>query len=1298
MSASDLIANRYLIEAELGAGAMGRVMLVKDTTNDQTMALKVVLLGREGLGGSTVNQLGHDTLSMKADRSEGVASSLLQFKQEFRLMTQLHHPNCCQVFDYGQMPDGAPYFTMEVVPGNGLDELLAQAGAQPSTGEATGLTQKGLESEQFGAVFPQLLLALGYIHQLGFVHCDLKSANVRLKPDGTVKLMDYGLMEYAGRPAASIRGTLPYLAPEMIKRGPIDQRTDLYSLGCLAYEMLSGRLPFMTVRPLDVLRAHVMDSPDHIARHRPGVDPALAKIVMKLLAKDPIDRFQSASEVLAALGFEPPAGIGGNLLTSPLLGREPEMARLAGLLDSVANKLPGTTLAVWGPSGIGKTRLVEEFRFMVQLDGLACLVGACIEGKQDPYGPFVSIFHQLLPIARELAPAVLAAEAPVLVRILSELGVTPAPALDTGKQEALRLHASMVTLLRAIAVHEGIVLVLEDWHWADASSLEFLETLQRLRQQSPILVLATMRHKPDAVSRLDVAQEMPLASLSMSGLRCLVSNMLGCEDLESGFLEQLATITEGNPFFVERVLEHVVKTGVLRREKGRWNTEIALDDRLPGTLRALLLEKLQDLPEGAGRLARALAVIGRPAPLNLVGQMAKLADDALLTGIHELELAKIVTQNAQNHYHFVQAQFRQTLYGELDATERKHLHGILFDMLERAALGRPLQDLSSLVVTEIAQHGLQAQFPQRAIFYAYEAAQRHARVFGMVEAERLLTTGLALVEAHIPPDQRAPHFSFLRSLGEVKRQMGQAPAAAVLLERALKTALDRPAVTGPLPDVGEEPGHSLVPANQVGRLLTSLAKAYQVQGKYDLALAKASRAVEVCGDANDPAGAARAALTVARVRFYQGQGALAVEDAEQALLLAREGSDKGIMGLAHAFLGYLYVSTRPDKLETGVEQLHASLALLLQAGDRPGLNDSYNLLGNAESMLGNFYGAMQAFKESAKVCREIGFREDEAVALVNIANTAIETGDWCEALATAREARTLSELLDAKLPLGLALALEAAALAQLGPLAEARPLAEQAVALALAMENRYLESLVLMQQIEVLLTLGSVAAASAAADQLETLIKETGNQECASRLESARADLAARQGLYGIARDHADRALAAARTAGAKGQEVQALRAKARIQALSERWAEARTLAKEALTLADQLGCQTLRAELLGILGEASLQSGDGQARSHYTAMRETAQATGAPALLAQALFGLAAASAESPEALSLASQASDVLVALAAGLDAGSRADFLAPRERRRIIEGAYKAFGVPEKKPNPGPMGLKFGGLSGL
>ena len=259
MAENTIVAGeRYEVRGRLGEGGMGAVYRVTDQVRGEEVALKV-------LGGPASDE-----------------AAFLRFKQEFRLMSRLAHPHCCAVYDFGRTPDGSPFFTMEVVPGQ---ELHAAVAAAPDA--LLGLVA-------------QLLDALGYVHQQGFVHLDLKPENVRVRPDGTLVLMDFGLMAPAGQALEGVRGTLAYVSPEVAKRDRVDARSDLYALGVTLYQMLTGVLPFAAADPLEWVHCHIARQPVTPAARRAVPEP-LSAITMRLLAKNAEERYQTAAGLEADL-------------------------------------------------------------------------------------------------------------------------------------------------------------------------------------------------------------------------------------------------------------------------------------------------------------------------------------------------------------------------------------------------------------------------------------------------------------------------------------------------------------------------------------------------------------------------------------------------------------------------------------------------------------------------------------------------------------------------------------------------------------------------------------------------------------------------------------------------------------------------------------------------------------------------------------------------------------------------------------------------------------------------------------
>jgi len=227
---SAVFNNRYRVVRELGQGGMGTVYLIEDMLN----AGQVI----------TLKKIRHDLLDERA---------LTQFRYEFSALAQLRHPNLVTVYDFGVIEDTQEYFfTMEYVPGEDL-VTYATRRLQEEPGHYDWLYD----------ITVQVCRALQYIHSRGLIHYDVKPRNIFVMPDGTVKLMDFGLI---GRARAEgplkLRGTPDYVAPELVRGDAVDHRADLYSLGITLYEIVTGRLPFQGDSTMTILRQHVEAQPE----------------------------------------------------------------------------------------------------------------------------------------------------------------------------------------------------------------------------------------------------------------------------------------------------------------------------------------------------------------------------------------------------------------------------------------------------------------------------------------------------------------------------------------------------------------------------------------------------------------------------------------------------------------------------------------------------------------------------------------------------------------------------------------------------------------------------------------------------------------------------------------------------------------------------------------------------------------------------------------------------------------------------------------------------------------------------
>ncbi|MDP4668050.1 MAG: Stk1 family PASTA domain-containing Ser/Thr kinase [Gaiellales bacterium] len=264
MDTSDgaLFAGRYRIIRRLGQGGMARVYLAQDESLHREVAIKVL-----------------------ADRHSDDPHFIERFQREARAAARLNHPNIVQVYDQSQ--GGMSYIVQEYVEGETLKDLIRR--------------ESPIDPRRAITIALQILAALRVAHQQGVIHRDVKPQNILMQPDGKLKVADFGIASAGGdtemTEAGSIVGTAQYLAPEQARGLTVGPPADLYALGIVLYEMLSGRVPFEGDSAVNVALRHVQEAPEPLTERNPLVPVALESVVMRALAKDPRQRYQSADEM-----------------------------------------------------------------------------------------------------------------------------------------------------------------------------------------------------------------------------------------------------------------------------------------------------------------------------------------------------------------------------------------------------------------------------------------------------------------------------------------------------------------------------------------------------------------------------------------------------------------------------------------------------------------------------------------------------------------------------------------------------------------------------------------------------------------------------------------------------------------------------------------------------------------------------------------------------------------------------------------------------------------------------------------
>ena len=333
MSTAELLGGRYEIGEPIGEGGMATVFLGVDIRLGRDVAIKV----------------------LRADLARE-ASFRERFRREAQAAASLNAPTIVSVYDTGEDSSGVPYIVMEHVDGRTLRGVLLAEGRL--------LPQRALE------VTADICSALDAAHQAGIVHRDIKPANVMLTRSGAVKVMDFGIARAAADASsamtqtAAVVGTAAYLSPEQARGEHVDTRSDLYSTGCLLYELLAGAPPFTGDSPVAVAYQHVREDPEPPSAHDQSLPAAIDAVVLKAMAKNPANRYQSAQEMRADLLR---ARAGDEVLATPVLEPVAMLAPAAATssLRSRPNQRRGRGLA-YGVFGLLLVGLVVGVALLVR--------------------------------------------------------------------------------------------------------------------------------------------------------------------------------------------------------------------------------------------------------------------------------------------------------------------------------------------------------------------------------------------------------------------------------------------------------------------------------------------------------------------------------------------------------------------------------------------------------------------------------------------------------------------------------------------------------------------------------------------------------------------------------------------------------------------------------------------------------------------------------------------------------------------------------------------------------------------
>ncbi|HKG48087.1 MAG TPA: protein kinase [Pyrinomonadaceae bacterium] len=767
-----ILRERYRLDSELGRGGMGTVYRATDLELHREVAVKV--------------------LSAAAQNSDARERLI----REARAAAALNHPHIVTIHDVGEV-SGFPFLVMELVPGPRLSQ------ARPT------------DISRVVAIAVQICDALEHAHASQIVHRDLKPDNVLLSgtaESGSVKLADLGLAlpAYGARISrvGVIVGTAAYMAPEQALGQAVDGRADLYALGVLLYELTTGRVPFTGDDPLAIVSQHVHAPvvPPRVLRS--DIPPALETIIVRLLAKDPAQRFSSAAETRAALldslktesapaESAPVVAILDALSRGRLVGRSAELAEARELWQR-AREGRGHGVLLSGEPGAGKTRLAREITIQAAVDGALVLSGGCYEYEAaTPYLPFVEAFRrwvreeqnndQLREILGDCAIQI----AKLAPEIETRLGPFPERQELAPHEQRLLFFDAVVQVFSNIARRQSLLFYADDLHWADRGTLWLLGHLLRQLRNERVLILGAYRETeldrahPLAKALVDWNRErlttrIALRRFNESETSDQLDALLG-EHVSGEFAVAVHRETEGNPFFVEEVLKALIERGSVRRESGHWRRCDVDQMLIPQSVKEAIGNRLDRVSQNCNEVLRVCAILGKVFTFEELSAAAEQNEDTLLDALDEAAGAQLIAAGSGDSFSFTHDKIREVLYEELNPIRRRRLHRHVAEGLERRC------EHSPCAVEKLAHHYIQAGDHQRGLEYAKQAAAEAVRVFAFDEAiaaygrARDCAEALGLTEEQLAQEE---------AIGKAFMLHGDTILAAEHFERALALATE----------------------------------------------------------------------------------------------------------------------------------------------------------------------------------------------------------------------------------------------------------------------------------------------------------------------------------------------------------------------------------------------------------------------------------------------------------------------------------------------------------------------------
>jgi DNA-binding CsgD family transcriptional regulator/tetratricopeptide (TPR) repeat protein len=671
---------------------------------------------------------------------------------------------------------------------------------------------------------------------------------------------------------------------------------------------------------------------------------------------------------------------GGSPADGRLVGREAELARILSALDTMLGGADRLVL-LSGEPGVGKTRLAQDVLARAGDRRMRVLVGRCFEQHTSvPFFPF----SEALSVAFAGAPAAVQDDAqqrwPELVHLLPEFHLATAPPTLGGPDAQLHIFRAATAFFQSLAHATPLVLLLDDLHWADATSLGLLLYLARHLQTAPMLILGTFRDV--AVSgqqpleevllelvRERLVDEVHLRRFGVEGTAALIRERLAPVAVSDECVALVHNRAEGNPFFTEELLKALIEQGAVYRVADRWELNTSRQIELPHSVRSVVGQRVSRLGLGTQELLRLASVIGPEFELDVLLSASGQPESEVLDHLDaalQVRLIEERTGGPRERYAFAHVLIQQTLYQDLPGHRRRRLHRRVADALEPLHAGRPA------LAAELAGHFLLAGSSEHALRYSIQAGDQAATRYAHAEAahqyEVALDLLLELGDATRVADVQS-------RLGSELCDLNRRAEALTAYEAALST-FER---------LGDITGQALVHAG-IGRLH---------MGRYDLmaAVPHFDGALRLWPPVLENAQFASFLLDFAAAHYYGADVLAATPLVERSLRIAERLGDPSLLARSLRITSQLSFLKEP-RPRIPMHLLNRVEEVARRAGDWRTLSHACMAHGVYAWLEGDLKQCLADRRRGAEAAERSGETERVSFAYQTVATACHLLGDW----------------------------------------------------------------------------------------------------------------------------------------------------------------------------------------------------------------------------------------------------------------------------------------------------------------